>query len=180
MINNLSSWLALVLIFNSLIKYMRAYNHTKDHQGVIRIKNSKYGPLAYLALALIILIYNCWDINFSQLNLKELSKAISPALPWLLLTLSNYDYNFITSNGLIINGKKYDWCQITKWDYKKDFHYVLVFEIFPKKSKNEGGITYADTVELNISKDNAEEIESLLRQYLGARGRESYYFNSFN
>lgn len=180
MINNLSSWLALVLIFNSLIKYMRAYNHTKDHQGVIRIKNSKYGPLAYLVLALIILIYNCWDINFSQLNLKELSKAISPALPWFLLTLSNYDYNFITSNGLIINGKKYDWCQITKWDYKKDFHYVLVFETFPKKSKNEGGITYADTVELNISKDNAEEIESLLRQYLGARGAESYYFNSFN
>lgn len=171
--------LAIVLIVLSLSKYIKAYKHTKDCEGVLRISHSKIPTIIFLITALFQLLINSIDITFSNISFKDLLYPLSKALPWIVSALAYYDYNFITSNGVIINGKKYNWKEIMKWDYKKDFFNIIVFEVLPKKPKDNGGITYLDNIELKVSSNSIEEVETFLRQYLGEKGCDSFYVNSF-
>jgi hypothetical protein len=171
--------LAIVLILLSLSKYVKAYKHTKDCQGVIRIRNSKVPTIIFLIIALFQFSIYSVDKNLNNINLQDLLYPLSKALPWLVSALAYYDYNFITSNGLIINGKKYNWKKVMKWDYKKDFFNIIIFEVLPKKVKDNGGITRLDTIEIKISKSSVDEVENFLRQHLGEKGCDSFYVNSF-
>ncbi|MEG0772497.1 hypothetical protein [Clostridium sp.] len=171
--------LAIVIIVLSLSKYIKAYKHTKDCEGVIRIRHSKMPTIIFLIMALFQLFINSIDITVNNISFKDLLYPLSNALPWLVSALAYYDYNFITSNGVIINGKKYNWKEIMKWDYKKDFFNIIVFEVLPKKQKDNGGMTYLATIELKISSNSMEEVETFLSRYLGEKGCDSFYVDSF-
>jgi len=175
----LFSLLAVLLILNSILKYVKAYNLTKDCHGVTRISNSKWKSIGCLGMSLVAFFTNSSDINFSMITLESLLEPSLKALPWLLAALSNYDYNFITSNGIIIKGKKYDWSQITRWSFKENHYNVIVFEVLKKKAKDTTSENAVETIELNISKNFSDELENHLRQFLGEKGVKSYYFNSF-
>lgn len=170
--------IAITLIFISFFRYLKSYKYTKDCQGVIRIRNSKILTIITLCLGIFEFFTNLNWQGSSSANFQTLLTPLSESLPWFISSLAYFDYNFITSNGVIINGKMFSWIEIKKWNYKKDFFNVIVFHIIPKKDKNYGGSNSLETVEMKISNKSIDEVEGLLRQYLGEKTCDPFYVDS--
>lgn len=161
--------IAIISIFLSFFRYINSHKYTKDCQGVIRIRNSRIPTAIFLIIGIAEFFTNLNGLNLLNITFQGFLNPFSKALPWLLSSIAYYDYNFITSNGVIINGKLYPWKEIVQWSYKLDFYNIIVLKVIPKDNNDAISATNLHEVEMKISDKSSKEVETILTQYLGEK-----------
>ena len=161
--------IAIFSILLSIFRYINSYKYTKDCQGIIRIINSRIPSAIFLIIGIAEFFTNLNGLNLLNITFQGFLDPFSKALPWLVSSIAYYDYNFITSNGVIINGKLYPWREIVQWSYKLDFFNIIVLKVISEDNKDTISAIKFHEVEMKISDKSAKEVETILMQYLGEK-----------
>lgn len=158
--------LLLILVLGLIFRVIRVQKLLRSEENVVSIKRLPSIGIFFCILGLIQLCFWVKCLIESQYNLKY-NSIYSTGLPFIVLALNCFDYNFITKDGVIIIASKYKWDNIESWYWKKDYYNVATLETYVPRKYTKKSPLKLRKIELTVSQKQRDEIEKLLIQYIG-------------
>lgn len=127
----------------------------KDDEDVLLIlKSKKISPIIYFVISIIIIILSIDDIF--RMNLKDGMRDIFCGLTGINMSLWKNNNEYISKQGIRINGILYKWVNIKGWEFNSS----LMNEVLLKL--DEKNISFV------IHENYNSEVEQLLNKYIQA------------
>lgn len=165
--------LLFLLVLALIFRVIRVRKLLRSEENVVTIKRFPSIGIFFGTLGLIQLCFWVKGLIEYQYNPKYIS-IYSTGLPFIVLALNSFDYNFITKDGVIIIASKYKWDNIESWYWKKDYYNVATLETYVLRKFTKKSPLKLRKIELNVSQKQRTMVEKCLIQYIGKETNKHY------